>query len=311
MRSWCLSDEPTLDELLEVQAYFRLPSPALVEKDFYVVKALAAIAAIDTAPLRLVFGGGTALSRAHRLVRRMSEDIDLRIVGEDDRPARGALRRVRASVTQALLGAGFKFDPDDRAYRRTQNATRYTIYQLPYEPLATGEGALRPTIQIETAAWPLRRPAIDQPVISFVAEALRRPPEVAKIECVSTETAADKFVGLTRRAGAELAGLDEPDPTLVRHLHDLHALREHYDPGEVAALAREVMQADAEAYGNQFPAYRENPMRETLRAVEGLAADPGYAQRYEEFQSLMVYGENIDYSDCIRTLRNLAGQMNS
>ena len=171
---------------------------------------------------------------------------------------------------------------------------------------------MRPTIQIETAVWPLRRPAIDLPVISFVAEALQRPPEVAKIECVSIlETAADKFVGLTRRAGAELAGLDEPDPTLVRHLHDLHALREHYDPAEVAALAREVMLADAEAYGNQFPAYRENPMRETLRAVEGLAADPAYAQRYGEFQRLMVYGENVDYSDCIGTLRNLAGQMNS
>jgi hypothetical protein len=44
----------------------------------------------------------------------------------------------------------------------------------------------------------------------------------------------------------------------VRHLHDLHALREHYDPAEVVTLAREVMRADAEAYGNQFPAYREN-----------------------------------------------------
>jgi hypothetical protein len=43
------------------------------------------------------------------------------------------------------------------------------------------------------------------------------------------ETAADKFVGLTRHAGAEFAGLDKPDPTL-RHLHDLHALREHYNP---------------------------------------------------------------------------------
>ena len=64
---------------------------------------------------------------------------------------------------------------------------------------------------------------------------------------------------LSRRAGAELAGLDEPDRTLVRHLHDLHALREHYDPAEVVALAREVMLADAAAYGNQFPAYRENP----------------------------------------------------
>jgi hypothetical protein len=65
-----LSGEPTLEELLEVQAYFRLPSLALVEKDFYVLRALAAIAAVETQDLhlRLVFGGGTALSRAHRLI---------------------------------------------------------------------------------------------------------------------------------------------------------------------------------------------------------------------------------------------------
>jgi hypothetical protein len=85
-----LNDE-RLRELLEVQAYFGLPSPALVEKDFYVVKALAAIAAINTAP-RLVLGGGTALSRAHCLVRRMSEGIDLWIAG-DKPPGRGALRQ--------------------------------------------------------------------------------------------------------------------------------------------------------------------------------------------------------------------------
>jgi Nucleotidyl transferase AbiEii toxin, Type IV TA system len=158
--------------------------------------------------------------------------------------------------------------------------------------------------------WPLRRPAVERAVISFVSEALRRAPEIASIACVSIlETAADKFVGLTRRAGAELAGLDEPDPTLVRHLHDLHALREHYDAAEVIALAREVMLGDAEAYGNQFPAYRENPLRETLRAVEGLAADPGYVRRYGEFQRLMVYGAKVEYPICIGTLRDLAGQL--
>lgn len=62
-----MSDE-RLRELINVQAHFGLPSPALVEKDFYVVKALAVIAA-DTTPLRLVFGGCTGLGRAHRLVR--------------------------------------------------------------------------------------------------------------------------------------------------------------------------------------------------------------------------------------------------
>jgi hypothetical protein len=304
-----LSAEPTLEELLEVQAQFGLPSPALVEKDFYVIRALAVIAAveIEMLPLRLVFGGGTALSRAHRLIRRMSEDIDLRIVVDNNRSARGALRRLRARITEALLGAGFKFDPNDPAYRKSGNESRYTIYRLPYEPVTTGEGALRPTIQIETAVWPLRRPAVERPVISFMAEALQRPPEIANIDCVSIlETAADKFVGLTRRAGAELAGLDEPDPTLVRHLHDLHALREHYNPAEVAALAREVMLADAEAYGNQFPAYRADPMRETLRAVGGLAADPDYARRYAEFERLMVYGDVVEYSACISTITGLS-----
>jgi predicted nucleotidyltransferase component of viral defense system len=192
-----LSDE-RLRELLEVQAYFGLPSPALVEKDFHVVKALAAIAALGTAPLRLVFGGGTALSRTHRLVRRMSEDIDLRIVG-DKPPGRGTLRQLRSAITQALLGAGITFDPDNPAHVKSGNESRYTIYRLPYEPAATGEGALRPAIQIETAVWPLRRPAVERPVISFVAEALTRPPEIAGIACVSIlETAADKFVGLSR-----------------------------------------------------------------------------------------------------------------
>jgi hypothetical protein len=40
-RSWCLPDKPSLQDLLEAQRHFDLPSPALVEKDWYVVKALA------------------------------------------------------------------------------------------------------------------------------------------------------------------------------------------------------------------------------------------------------------------------------
>ena len=54
-------------ELLEVQAYFALPGTGLVEKDLLVVRAIAALAAIDAGPFTLVFGGGTALARAHTL----------------------------------------------------------------------------------------------------------------------------------------------------------------------------------------------------------------------------------------------------
>jgi hypothetical protein len=65
---------------VEVQAHFRLPGVGLVEKDLYVVRAIAAIAALDASPYARVFGGRTALARAHRLVQRMSEDVDFKIV---------------------------------------------------------------------------------------------------------------------------------------------------------------------------------------------------------------------------------------
>jgi predicted nucleotidyltransferase component of viral defense system len=152
-----LPDKLSLQDLLEVQRHFSLPSPVLVEKDWYVVRALAAINSADVKPFRLVFSGGTALSRAHRVIRRMSEDIDLKIVSDAPR-SRPELRALRESVTAALLAAGFRFDPDSRAHRDSGNATRYTIYRLPYPPIAAGEGALRPEIKIETAVWPVRLP---------------------------------------------------------------------------------------------------------------------------------------------------------
>lgn len=297
----------SLQDLLEVQKRFDLPSPALVEKDWYVVAALAAINTADVKPFRLVFSGGTALSRAHRLIRRMSEDIDLKIVSDQPR-SRRELRTLRDTITGALLLAGFQFDPDNAAHRDSGNASRYTIYHLPYAPIVAGEGTLRPEIQIETAVWPLRLPSVEQTVTSFWAEAFGEPPEVPSIACVAlTETVAEKFVALTRRAGAELANAGGPrDKSLVRHVYDLHAIRAHYDPAEVIELAREIMLADVEAYGHQFPSYRLNPVGETLRAVAGLAADQHFAELYTAFIRDMVYGEAADFKTALATVAALA-----
>ena len=298
--------------MLEVQRQFELPDPALVEKDWLVVRALAAIGVADKGPFQLVFQGGTALSRAHRVIKRMSEDIDIKIVSDGTRP-RAALRRLRESITGELLKAGFTFDPKNPEHVKSNYESRYTRYQLPYTAIAAGQGALRPEIKIETSVWPARRPAIELPVISFLAEAFKRSPEVPAIACAAiVETAAEKFVALTRRAGAELAGVQrERDPTLVRHIYDLHAIRPHYDPGEVIMLAREIMQTDAATYGHQFPAYGADPLGETLRAVEGIAGAAGFVTDYAGFQRNMVYGAATDFEAAIATLKTLAALLKS
>src|SRR5271165_7404496 len=134
------------------------------------------------------------------------------------------------------------------SYRiKSQHCGRHTctVWQLPYADDTGAWEGLRPTIQIEMTYAPLRQAPVTLPVSSFVAEAYGRPPEVAGIPCVSvTETAAEKLVALTRRIAMELAGLSrDPDPTLVRHIYDLHLMQGHIDPVQVGALARDIAAA--------------------------------------------------------------------
>jgi predicted nucleotidyltransferase component of viral defense system len=265
-----LNANPTLEELVDVQQFFKLQAPSLVEKDWFVVKALAAIIAADSGPFQLVFQGGTALARAHRITQRMSEDIDLKIVSAQEH-SRGTYKRLRDSISTALLEAGFEFDPANKEHRKTMWEGEYVVYRLPYMSVTAPNAELRPSIKIEISAWPQRREPVERAVASFVTEAFKRPPEIPAIATSDlAENAAEKFVALTRRAGAQLAGLREKrDPTLVRHIYDLYLLEKHLDPADVASLIAVIMQDDAETRGNLFPAYQQDPRRETLRAVEG------------------------------------------
>ena len=300
-------------ELREVQAFFRLPGIGLVEKDLHVVRAIAALAAMDAAPFRLVFGGGTALARAHRIIRRMSEDVDFKIVPLAAAPvSRSALRRqldhLRQHVSAALQAAGFAFDPADKSVAWARDEGQYAVWQLPYaSESGAGEG-LRSAIKVELNYAPLRRPPVMLPVSSFVAEATKRPPEVAQLACVGiVETAAEKLVSLTRRTAMEMAGASrDPDPTLVRQIYDLHMMRDLIDPAEVAALARAIAESDARQFAHQYPAYAADIAGETRKAIDALRTDPLHRRRYDDFVSAMVYGEKPEFDAAFSTVVVLA-----
>jgi hypothetical protein len=44
-----------------------------------------------------------------------------------------------------------------------------------------------------------------------------------------------------------------------------------------------------------------------VRAVNGLVADPGFADRYARFQRDMVYGERVGFETAIASVVALAG----
>lgn len=301
--------------LRPVADFFGLPSTATVVKDFYVVKAIQAVAAVDAAPFALVFGGGTALARAHKLVKRMSEDVDFKIVplpaaAVSRSKLRQQLGALRSRVTDALRAAGFVVDPSDTSNPRSRDENRYSIWQLPYDSAISGQEGLRPTIQVELTFAPLRLDTVEKPVSSFVAEAFNQPPEIAAIPCVSlTETAAEKFVSLTRRTAMDRAGLArDPDSTLVRHIYDLHAMREYIDLDDMARLVPLIIAADGAEFKNQYPAYAANPYGETQSAIAALQNDPIYRRRYDDFMLSMVYGNRLEFDVAVGTVVELVGR---
>jgi hypothetical protein len=85
--------------------------------------------------------------------------------------------------------------------------------------------------------------------------------------------------------------------------------REHYDAAETAALAREVMKADAETRGDKFPAWKKDPLGETLRAIEGIPKDKVFVDSYATFQRDMVYGDKPDFGTALTSLNALGDQL--
>ncbi|MEO8015895.1 MAG: nucleotidyl transferase AbiEii/AbiGii toxin family protein [Polaromonas sp.] len=77
----------------------------LLEKDEHLTDALRALLALPLDGLSLAFCGGTSLSKAHGLIKHLSEDADLKIVLPTDAQAlfKTQLRKRMSELKRALL----------------------------------------------------------------------------------------------------------------------------------------------------------------------------------------------------------------
>lgn len=65
--------------LIEEVALEKGINPAFIEKDWYVTQIISLVSAFEFEDFGMIFTGGTALSKAHGLLERFSEDIDFRV----------------------------------------------------------------------------------------------------------------------------------------------------------------------------------------------------------------------------------------
>jgi predicted nucleotidyltransferase component of viral defense system len=225
------SDLPDFGDLIKVVASTKNVPPAVIEKDYYVVRALRALC--DSIPNQFVFKGGTSLSKGWNLLERFSEDVDLlfRIEEDGQQLSKGELDR-RMKNAQAVVQATPGFALGDIFSDRGVHRTCKLSYKQIFDPVS----ALGDTVVLEMGTRGGTNPSTFRTVQSFLTEHTLEhgPHELAEdltsfeVECLDiTRTFVEKLFAI--HAAYEKNRADGK----VRHYYDVYQMA---DTDEIKAF---------------------------------------------------------------------------
>lgn len=304
-----------LQDLIEICSdKIGLPG-VFIEKDFYLTQALHMISDINNPYFSLVFHGGTALAKAHKIVERMSEDCDFRIHASPDFLAlnksqrRNMLHSYRHEMLAYFKKNGFNILEEGR---NTRDQGNYFTFNLQYYFLYPANKILRPHIQLEFMVVDSRLPTLECPVTTLIRQTLGESIDhkIKTLTCVSVnETAAEKWVALTRRVANAMRCPDKfPDPTLVRHIYDLYCIQQKQGINQTSySLIDELVKEDAIRYKNQNINYVQDPVSEIKWSLSLLTENKEWAKNWDNFMQSMVYSETKpDYKTALGHLAKIS-----
>ncbi|MGC8493467.1 MAG: nucleotidyl transferase AbiEii/AbiGii toxin family protein [Syntrophobacteraceae bacterium] len=280
--------------------------PGLIEKDWYVVRALSVLASLSSADAKPVFSGGTSLSKGWGLIKRFSEDIDFKVAmvqATSGTANRNKRRTFREEVLATLSASEFDLVGQPLVGNQSQFFTADLGYQSHFD---IGKG-LRPHLRIEMSFYSPALMPINRPIQSLIARALNEPPEVSSFPCIDPiETAADKLSALAWRVCTSRRGAEDDDPTIIRHLHDLAALENHSAGApEFASLVRQIAEKDAGRGGGAAPL---DPAERFAAMLDTLDHDKEWAAEYDTFVLEVSFAgpdERISFSEAFAATRRL------
>jgi predicted nucleotidyltransferase component of viral defense system len=295
---------PPDKQLLEDIAIELGVDPAFIEKDWYAIQVLGAIATTEPNQIAPVFCGGTCLSKAYGLLKRFSEDLDFRgYFIPTKSPSKSIRRLFRESILTAVETVeGIRLDRDI-----VQSGSNYFKFSLQYQQIFEVPGGLRPHLQVE---FSYTQPKINveiRSIKSFVSELSGNEPE-AEIQCLAPiETAADKLCALTWRVIRRNRNHELDDPALIRHLHDLGALCPIIlsEPRQFAETAFASFKVDMRSSSRRID--HDLPVA-ARQALNKLRSDSIYASEYQQFVMNMSYAkdnEQINFDTALARMQDV------
>jgi hypothetical protein len=304
-----------------------------VEKDFWVCWVLEVLYhGLPKGSPRLLFKGGTSLSKAYGLIRRFSEDIDITVFREDlkepasvealeglsgkKRKAKldairdacrswvtGALQEHLSERLKELAAAGhITVDKDD-----SDGQTLLVWYPT---VAADGSGYVRPAVRIECGAKSALDPHREALVRPYIADEAKELDLTTKgvITIEAARTFWDKVVvahGLRR--WYEIRGeLRQEGQRVSRHYYDLHCLHDSEAGG--AALDNRGLGADCVRHARMFfdrPDFDLASAKPGTWAIAPAAAMRKALERDYANTVPMIFGSAPSFEEIMESVRKI------
>ena len=274
-----------------------------VEKDYWVTRVLKRL---HESGYRddVVFKGGTSLSKAHHLIERFSEDVDLalrRVEGLSDSRRRALIRSIEGEITRDL-----RYQPNHPEESK-RGRFRKTAHTFPMRTDAARLGQVSDTLLVEINSFADPEPSSAMPITTLIGDYLVHVGrkdlmqhyglDPFSVRVLSVErTLCEKTMGLVR------AGY-EPDPTVefrrrIRHFYDLvmimrvNRYREFVASAPFVDMIAEVRDADRRSMPNAS-AWLSAPLGQAMIVTDPenlwTRVRPAFRGNFKD----MVYGDSV------------------
>ncbi len=271
--------------------------PEIIEKDYYVTLFLKEI--VKKQP-KIIFKGGTSLSKCYKLINRFSEDIDLNIDTEG-KPTEGERRHLKEDIISIIDNFGFTVtNLEDTRSRRS-----YNKYVVDY-PSVFGAEYLKENLIIETSVYIRAYPHNTMTAASFIYDYLAENDmtdfikqyelEPFKINVQTAErTLIDKVYAL---GDYHLSGKVTEHS---RHIYDLYKLLEVVKLDDNLKALRQEVAAERKNHPACLSAQDGVNMPELLKEI---VEKQVYKNDYETITASLLF-EEVPYEEAIIAINKI------
>lgn len=296
-------------QLIETTAqHFEMPK-FYIEKDYWIVSVLKNIGESDFSE-KVVFKGGTSLSKAYNIIKRYSEDIDLQFIDYKSNTPKFEMKALEDYISS--LNYKVKTVKDGKERLRASEVVFDTIYPKEVFPV-------KENILLEMNFFSNPQPYEKMKIQTYIAEYLTKTGksdyiaeyklEPIKINTLDfRKTFLEKIFAILDNS-EKYRGNKEEFGSKIRHLYDIFLLYEKDEIKEFINNDEFWEMANNITKENDIALEREPFLYSLTPAIKENNYLSNFSNSYSLNMKKLVWENLPDYSEVIKTFKEVSGKI--